>query len=156
MADEMPLPDKHGEAGFTLLEVVAVLVIAALVTSAVIFTNRSSGGAARLKALSATVAAGLRHTRGRAIKTGREYVISVDTGNGRISWGTTRAPLTLGEGVRIKVISAESERRDRIAGIRFFPNGSSTGGRLQLSSSGTQFNVAVNWLTGHVSVDEAN
>lgn len=154
MATRQPPPGDRQDAGFTLLEVVAVLVIAALVMSAVLFANRSGSGSARLKAVSAAVASGLRHSRGRAIKTGREIVAKINTSNGQIQWGTERRTLSLDAGVRIKVISAESERTKRIAGIRFFPNGSSTGGRLQLTSSGLRFDVIVNWLTGHVAVKE--
>ena len=37
-------------------------------------------------------------------------------------------------------------------GIRFFPDGSSTGGRVTLSHGSRQYFVDVDWLTGRVSV----
>lgn len=154
MADNGPTSYSTADAGFTLFEVIAVLVIAAVVASAVIFANRSNGSAAQLTAVAANVAAGLRHSRGHAIRTGREIVAKIDTSGGRIAWGTRRKSLDLGT-VRVEVVSAESERRGRVAGIRFFPNGSSTGGRLKLSSNAGRIEIGINWLTGTISVEEA-
>lgn len=142
------------EAGFTLFELIAVLVIAALIAGTIMFANRSDSGQSGLKAAAAQVASGLRHSRGHAIRTGRETVTRIDTAASRIEWGTTRQGYKLTGGIGLTVVTAESERRGKVAGIRFFPNGSSTGGRLGLSSSGLRFDVAVNWLTGHVSVEQ--
>lgn len=146
--------DSSGEAGFTLIEVIAVLVIAALLAGALAFVARPTGGAAQLKALAGTIAAGLRHTRGRAIKRGRELVTRIDIGKPRIEWGTKRPALNIRRGIAIKVTSAKSEGSGTLAGIRFFPNGSSTGGRVELSSRGVRYDVAVNWLTGRVTVEQ--
>lgn len=141
------------QAGFTLVEVIAILVIAAIAASALSFIVRPRSGNAQLKALAGTVAAGLRHTRGRAIKRGRELVAHIDVGGRRINWGTTRAPLTLQRGISIKATTAKSEMSSSVAGIRFFPNGSSTGGRLRVSSDGKHYEIVVNWLTGRVSIE---
>ena len=73
------------EAGFTLIEVMAVLVIAAIVAGTVVFRTGSSAAPVRIKALAGTIAAGLRHSRGRAIKRGREIVARIDTAGNRIS-----------------------------------------------------------------------
>ncbi len=39
-------------------------------------------------------------------------------------------------------------------GIRFYPDGSSTGGRVTLSLEGLQMRVDVEWLTGRVRITE--
>lgn len=144
----------HRQAGFTLFEVIAVLVIAALTVGALTFVTRPTSGRAQLSAVAGTVAAGLRHTRGRAIKRGRELVARINVAQKRISWDTERVPLTLQRNIEIKATTAKSEIDGATAGIRFFPNGSSTGGRLQLTSNGTRYDVAVNWLTGRVSIEQ--
>jgi hypothetical protein len=51
--------------------------------------------------------------------------------------------------------AAPSTSRCRIGQIRFFPDGSSTGGRIGLSRNDRRAAVAVDWLTGLVSVDDA-
>ena len=148
-------PRDDGQAGFTLIEVIAVLVIAALMAGSLAFGGRTNG-TAQLKAHAATIAAGLRHVRGRAISRGREIVTRIDIGRSRISWGTKRAPLALKREIGLKATTAQSETGGHVAGIRFFPNGSSTGGSLQLSSGSARFVIAVNWLTGGVSIVRAN
>ena len=44
---------------------------------------------------------------------------------------------------------------EAIGQIRFFPDGSSTGGRIGLSRDERRAIVAVDWLTGLVSVEDA-
>lgn len=141
------------EAGFTLIEVIAVLVIAALVVSAIAFRTTTSGGNAEVRAAAASIAAGLRRSRGHAIKNGREVAAQIDTARSRISWGTGQPALSLDRGLGLSVTAVSSETQGRVAAIRFFPNGSSTGGRLQLTSSNARYDIAVNWLTGRVSVE---
>lgn len=150
------LKPYHRQAGFTLIEVIAVLVIAALAASTILFRGSSDNSPARLKALAGTIASGLRRSRGHAIRQGREVAARVDLRHNRILWGTEQAPLALQAGVGVTAVTAESERQGRTAAIRFFPNGSSTGGRLRLTGSGAGYDVAVNWLTGRVSVERTN
>ena len=38
--------------------------------------------------------------------------------------------------------------------IRFFPDGSATGGRVRLARDNRQYVVVVDWLTGSVSLEE--
>jgi general secretion pathway protein H len=43
--------------------------------------------------------------------------------------------------------------QDEAAGsIRFFPDGSSTGGRVMIAAGNEKLSVDVNWLTGRVSI----
>ena len=42
---------------------------------------------------------------------------------------------------------------ERVGQIRYFPDGSSTGGRIRLAREGWQADVRSDWLTGLVSVD---
>ena len=41
-------------------------------------------------------------------------------------------------------------------GIRFFPDGSSTGGYIALADDKTEYRVKVDWLTGHISIADRN
>jgi general secretion pathway protein H len=38
-----------------------------------------------------------------------------------------------------------------MAGVRFFPNGSSTGATIDLRTERQAYEVRINWLTGRVS-----
>ena len=57
--------------------------------------------------------------------------------------------------IRLGLFTAQSERIDAARGsIRFFPDGSSTGGRVTLATDRESYWVDVDWLTGRVSVLE--
>ena len=67
-----------------------------------------------------------------------------------IDGGTGR---DLPEGIGVKLFTARSELLDGDRGrIRFFPDGSSTGGRVTLASGERRYFVDVDWLTGLVRV----
>ncbi|MFP4002625.1 MAG: Tfp pilus assembly protein FimT/FimU [Alphaproteobacteria bacterium] len=141
-------------AGFSLLEVLAVLTIMALVLGAVAF--RAGGGLerVRLDALARHVSDELNRTRIEAIRTNRERVFRVDMEARR--YGAGRAGHKLPEGVGIRLVTARTETSvDAASGaIRFFPDGTSTGGRVELERQGRVRVVRVDWLTGHVRVEE--
>ena len=55
--------------------------------------------------------------------------------------------------MRVGITSASMDQAgDGTARIRFFPDGSSTGGRITLESGRRQWHVNVSWLTGAVDV----
>ena len=59
----------------------------------------------------------------------------------------------LPKGMRISITSAkEDQANDHTGRIRFFPDGSSTGGRITLQQGKRKWQVNVAWLTGAVSV----
>ena len=43
-------------------------------------------------------------------------------------------------------------RDDRVGGVRFYPDGSSTGGRVLISRGGHGYQVGVTWLTGRIAI----
>ncbi len=55
--------------------------------------------------------------------------------------------------LEIRMLTARSEQLDEsIANIRFFPDGSSTGGRITLRGGSDDYDVSVDWITGRISV----
>jgi general secretion pathway protein H len=61
--------------------------------------------------------------------------------------------VTLPKGLSISITSAKEDRpNDHTGRIRFFPDGSSTGGRITLQSGKRQWHVNVSWLTGEIRV----
>ena len=56
---------------------------------------------------------------------------------------------TVPEGVDLTITTALSElTSDSVAGIRFFPDGGSTGGHIELTVNGREYRIDVAWLTG--------
>jgi general secretion pathway protein H len=141
--------------GFTLLEVLLVRVIAAAGYVLVIrFTGAGVSGA-ELKSAARAVAAGLRDARGTAIATQEPAALSVDLERRTIEVTGAARPRALPERLELKLYTAQSEVRDeRHGAIRFFPDGSSTGGRVTVAAGERKLLVDVDWLTGRVSIKE--
>ncbi|MBL0142241.1 MAG: GspH/FimT family pseudopilin [Betaproteobacteria bacterium] len=143
------------QSGFTLLELVLVLVIAASGYALTVRFAGSGVSGAQLKSSARTVAAGLREARGQAIATQESAALSVDLDKRTIEVTGANRPRALPERLEIKLYTATSEIVDDKRGaIRFFPDGSSTGGRVTLASGERRFLVDVEWLTGRVSIKE--
>jgi general secretion pathway protein H len=61
----------------------------------------------------------------------------------------------LPSGIELGLVAAHTELQDeRQAGIRFFADGSSSGGQVIVSAAGRRFLVDVDWLTGRVSIHD--
>ena len=57
--------------------------------------------------------------------------------------------------LELKLYTAQSEIvDDRRGAIRFYPDGSSTGGRVTVAAGERRLLVDVDWLTGRVSIKE--
>jgi len=52
-------------------------------------------------------------------------------------------------------IAAKASRQSNTSNISFAPDGSSSGGRIELAENGVRLLVGVDWLTGLVSVADA-
>ena len=142
--------------GFTLIELLVVLtVIALIVTLATPMIQRAVPGV-EIKTAAEGLRGELRLARSAAISTNREtwLLIDVETGVYRRS-GAARAR-TVPPAIRLTLLTARREQIDATRGrIRFFPDGTSTGGAVRLSREARAYEVAVDWFDGRVSIDEA-
>ena len=146
---------RRAARGFTLLEVLMVLVIAAAGFALVVRFTSSGVSGAELKSAARTVAAGLRDARGTAIATQESAAMLLDLDRRTIEVTGAAKPRALSERLELKLYTAQSEVRDeRHGAIRFYPDGSSTGGRVTLSAGERKLFVDVDWLTGRVSIKE--
>lgn len=141
--------------GFTLLEIVVVIAIVGVLLAAVPgFMFRDQSGL-RLETAVRTVADGLRRTRSEAVRRNRVQVFMVDVASRRFRAGGERPLTQLDRSLELGLATARSELIDEGTGsIRFFPDGSSTGGRVALASGDRYAEVTVDWLTGLVAIDD--
>lgn len=106
-----------------------------------------------LRAAARDLAAGLRVTRGEAIRTQRETTLEIDVEAKDYRTGDGERRYALPERLDVKLVTAEVEIIDEHRGaIRFYPDGSSTGGRITLSAGERRHVVDVHWLTGRVTI----
>ena len=144
---------RQNQNGITLIELLAVMVILVLAASAITLATRPGQGTTGLKAMAQQAAAVFRTARARAINKRAERVVVIDTRARQIRYDHGPKPLEISSTINLLITAADNERRaGEAAGIRFFPNGSSTGGTLRLERDQQAYEVRVNWLTGHVSV----
>ena len=114
--------------------------------------SRSVGGA-EIRNAEREIVAGLRHTRGQAIINREQEIFSVDANN-RTWKAAGRAAVPLPDGLEITLNTGRSELTGEGAGgIRFFPDGASTGGSIVLTAQEREWHIAVAWLTGEISRD---
>ncbi len=138
------------EAGFTLVEIIVVLVIMALVMGLVGANLGRSITSAKIKSASQNVMAALRYTRGQAILKRQEQTLEVDLKT-RAYTAPGKKPRVLPEGMEVTVVTAETELQgEDLAAIRFYPDGSSTGGKISLEARGRIREITVAWLTGEI------
>jgi general secretion pathway protein H len=138
--------------GFTLVELMVVLVIISLMLALVGTSISRSVSGAEMRNAARKVAASLRYTRTKAILSKSEQVFTIDTETG--AYQAADRPLEeLPEGMNVELNTARSELTSETAGgIRFFPDGGSTGGNVRLEANGRIYQVNVTWLTGEASV----
>ena len=139
-------------AGFTLLEVLLVmlLIAAASVLAAAVVTGGFEG--MRVRADAKAIAAQLRYTRAQAISTGRAQRFLIDpAAHTWLAPGNRKGKV--GEKFGVAFFGAREVQPMRgVGAIMFFPDGASTGGRVQLTAKQAAWNVDVQWLTGEVKV----
>lgn len=139
--------------GFTLIELLVVLAIAGLIMAVTPPLLSSAMPGLQLKGTARQLAAGLRFARGRAVAQRAEAVLALDLETRSVSISGREGSLSIPDDLDVELVSAVSELQDEGTGsIRFFPDGSSTGGRITLSYRGRGYDLDVDWLTGRVSI----
>jgi len=130
----------------------AVILLIGIAAAAVSISVTQGLASARLRAASSEMAGALRATRAQAIVRGEELHFDLDTRANRYD-DAKRKGVALPKGLRASITSAKEDQPDDHTGrIRFFPDGSSTGGRITLQSGQRQWHIEVSWLTGQVRV----
>ncbi len=147
------LSSRSSSLGFTLIEILLTLVIAAAITaiSATAYSRLSSSAA--LKATSQDILVTLRRARISAIAKSEEVAFSVDN-NKRIYWvvGSNRQRL-LDSSIDLQIFSAKGLSTNKnISQIRFAPDGSSSGGEIKISNGKKVYSIVVEWLSGKVEI----
>ncbi len=136
--------------GFTLIEIIAVVALVALATTVVLLSTTTGLEAARTRAASKELVTALRYTRTQAIVKRESQALTIDVEN-RTYEAPGRAPVELPRQLELKLLTAAQEQvDDQVGRIRFFPDGASTGGHVELIHGDARWRIDINWLTGEV------
>ena len=131
------------------------LVIGVLLVALVPPLLSGMSGAAELRGAARQLAAGLRLARNQAVAGQREAVLTLDLVQHRFAVTGDAREIALPASLALHLYTAQSELYDQATGnIRFFPDGSSTGGAITVSGPKLAYRVNVDWLTGGVAIVE--
>jgi general secretion pathway protein H len=146
---------KRRLAGFTLLEVIIVLALGAVIYAVILAGPLGKASAADLKSAARSLASGLRTAQTTAMATRRDALLTLDMDSREFLATGEQQTHRLPDNIDIKLFTAQAEVTSAKRGsIRFYPDGSSTGGRITVAAGERKYLVDVDWLTGRVSIDE--
>jgi general secretion pathway protein H len=143
------MPPGPPAPGFTLIEMIVVLAVIALVLTLAVPNLGRSPGTHALAATAHDVAAALRLARNRAITRNRPTRFLAMAGSFGAGDGNALQPVPRGIALEVSGGDAGGRADD----IRFFPDGSSTGGRIDVTAGAARYAVLVDWINGNVSIE---
>jgi len=148
-----PIPHSRPK-GFTLIELMAVILLLAIALTAVTFSFSKSLRTAKITAASRDLVAALRYTRGQAIVKGQQEVLLLNLDDNSYTAPGKNA-VKLPADMTLRLTTAEQEvTGGNSGGIRFFADGSSTGGHISVLMDRREWRINVAWLTGDIALDE--
>ena len=144
------------QTGFTLIEVIVVMVMIAVLGGMVVSSMTDGLRKAKIRAVSKNLVSAMRYTRGQAVVKHEQKTITFN-----VEDKTYQAPrkkvVHIPDEIDINVYTADSEVADETIGsIRFFSDGSSTGGWVKLTHKNKIWKINVNWLTGEIAMIEGS
>ena len=150
-----PAPGGGRSCGFTLLELLVVMLIVGLLVALVppLFSGAVPG--AKLKAAVRDLAVTLRLARNQSITRDVETQVYLNLESPAYAIGK-QAPRAFPAGVELKVppVPGQGALAAKRHVVRFFSDGSSSGTLITLSRGARSYDIHVGWLTGRVTIIE--
>jgi general secretion pathway protein H len=146
------------ERGFTMLEIIAVVLVIAIVATITPPFFSSGVSATKHRAAAREVAQMLRYARTEAVAKRTDVAVDFDLEQRtlQIPNASNKRIAQIPEGIEIKLTTTALEtKNEKQASVRFYPDGGATGGRVTLTVRERSYLVDIDWLTGRVSIEEA-
>lgn len=141
--------------GFTLIELLLVLFIIILGFAAIGISISSGNDATAHKAVARDLVSALRFAKGQALMFHKEATVALDLNENTYTVSDRDKVYDIPETIDLTVVTAQEEMvGEGLANIRFFPDGSSTGGRITLERETDLWQIDINWLTGQVELEQ--
>lgn len=141
------LARRPRERGFSLIEAMLTVGLFALIAGVVTVSMRSGLEAATVRSEATALRSLLADARTAAIVARTVVTVSIDpklrdvtVSHGCVSGRRLPRDLAIGTGTG-----------DQPLAIRFYPDGTTSGGAFELALAGRRTVLSVNWLTGRVS-----
>jgi general secretion pathway protein H len=151
----MPRSIKRS-AGFTLLELIVVLVIMGLGFAAIGINLSSGNETTELKVTARDMVSALRHAKGLAQMSHKETVLTIDFAENSYTVSGHDKVYEIPQTIDTTMHTGQSELTDGTGSMRFFPDGSSSGGWIKLERGKMAWRMDINWLTGQIELKDAS
>jgi len=139
--------------GFTLLELLLVVMLIALMFTMVPRMMGSGVSGAELKSNVRAIAAAMKLARDSAINTRRDAFVTVNVDSREFTTTFEDKTHKLNNQLTLKLFTSQADQiTEQAASFRFYPDGSSNGGRISVIANEREFTIDVDWLTGRVTV----
>ncbi|WP_106477836.1 GspH/FimT family pseudopilin [Phytohalomonas tamaricis] len=143
----------RAQCGFTLLEMIVVIVLIAIGLSLVSFGITRGLESVRTREAGRDLTLALRATRTQAITSGQATLLDFNLVHQSYR-RPGQTPTSLPQGMHMQLTTAAALRVNQQAAVAFFPDGSSTGGSILLTKAGRTWRIDIAWLTGTVRWQE--
>ena len=141
---------RAGQRGFTMLELLVAISIVGLVLAVAVPSSVQFYQSMQYRQAVRDVVTTLASARYSAINSGRAQDVAVDPVAKTIALNGKSTHLP--EGFNVAVHSARELNRERLGVIRFYPEGGSSGGGIDMErADGRGVRISVDWLVGRVS-----
>lgn len=137
--------------GFTLLEVLVVIMIIAIMTAITGLNLRGKQGA-DLDSIGKTLVADLRYVRSKALVGSADSALTFDVASRKYFSLDANIDRSLPQEISIAVTVDERDIGGTRGRIVFYADGSSSGGKIRLIKNGRQLEVITTWLNGYVTM----
>ncbi len=141
---------RANQWGFTMLELLVAFSIIGLVLAVAVPSSVQFYQSMQYRQAVRDVVTTLASARYRAINSGRAQDVAVDPVANTIALNGESTQLP--EGFSVAVHAARELNRERLGVIRFYPEGGSSGGGIDMErADGAGVRISVDWLVGRVS-----
>lgn len=150
MTAPRPNLSRRGQHAFTLVEMMVAIAIVGLLLAVAVPGSIRMYESIQYRQAVRDVLTTLANARHQAVDQGRAKDVAFDPERRRINFDAETQQLP--DGFRLTVTTASEVNRDNLGVIRFYPEGSSTGGDVDIASpTGRGVRISVDWLMGGVS-----
>ncbi len=150
---------KTRTRGFTLLELMLVLVIASLMLTLAMPRFAAALPGVELRTYTQELAALLRFSRSQAIASNQEIAVRYDAAGHRVYLVSLPRDLAGPESVELNWPSQQGSPYQTTGGdmsgreIRFYPDGSADVATIGVQGDGRFYSIRIDWLTGSVRIE---
>ncbi|MFW5444084.1 MAG: GspH/FimT family pseudopilin [Methylococcaceae bacterium] len=146
---------SYQQRGFTLIELSVVLLIIVLGFGAISIGISSGNKSSQLKAAARDMASALRYARGQALISHKEVAVAINLAENNYNISSRDKVYHFSDEIDLTLVIAQDEFKDEETGhIRFYADGSSSGGRITMEWGELMYRLDVNWLSGKVDISD--